>query len=64
MPPYCLIIEVDATKLKNELGWVPSITFEQGLDKTVDWYLDNEQWLNDVTSGNYQQHYQQQYANR
>ena len=55
---------IDATKLKNELGWVPSITFEQGLDKTVDWYLDNEQWLNDVTSGNYQQYYQQQYAKR
>ena len=55
---------IDASKLKNELGWVPSITFEQGLDKTVDWYLDNEQWLNDVTSGNYQQYYQQQYAKR
>ena len=55
---------IDATKLKNELGWIPSITFEQGLEKTVDWYLANEQWLNDVTSGNYQQYYQQQYANR
>ena len=55
---------IDATKLKNELGWIPSITFEQGLEKTVDWYLQNEQWLNDVTSGNYQQYYQQQYANR
>ncbi len=55
---------IDATKLKNELGWIPSITFEQGLDKTVDWYLDNQQWLNDVTSGNYQQYYQQQYAKR
>ena len=55
---------IDATKLKNELGWIPSITFEQGLEKTVDWYLENEQWLNDVTSGNYQQYYQQQYANR
>ncbi len=55
---------IDASKLKNELGWVPSITFEQGLDKTVDWYLDNQQWLNDVTSGNYQQYYQQQYAKR
>lgn len=55
---------IDATKLKNELGWTPSITFEEGLEKTVDWYLANEEWLNDVTSGHYQQYYQEQYANR
>jgi dTDP-glucose 4,6-dehydratase len=55
---------IDATKLKNELGWVPSITFEEGLEKTVDWYLDNEEWLNDVTSGHYQQYYNGQYNNR
>jgi len=55
---------IDATKLKNELGWVPSITFEEGLEKTVDWYLANEEWLNDVTSGHYQQYYQEQYADR
>ncbi|KAF1855600.1 hypothetical protein Lal_00002567 [Lupinus albus] len=55
---------IDATKLKNELGWEPSITFEQGLEKTVDWYLDNEEWLNDVTSGHYQDYYNEQYANR
>lgn len=55
---------IDATKLKNELGWVPSITFEKGLEKTVDWYLANEEWLNDVTSGHYQQYYKEQYANR
>ncbi|WP_428327475.1 dTDP-glucose 4,6-dehydratase [Mucilaginibacter sp.] len=55
---------IDATKLKNELGWVPSITFEEGLEKTVDWYLDNEKWLNDVTSGHYQQYYSEQYNNR
>ncbi|MDP9079759.1 MAG: dTDP-glucose 4,6-dehydratase [Bacteroidota bacterium] len=55
---------IDATKLKDELGWVPSITFEEGLEKTVDWYLDNEKWLNDVTSGHYQQYYTDQYNNR
>ena len=55
---------IDATKLKKELGWTPSITFEEGLEKTVDWYLANEEWLNDVTSGHYQQYYQEQYANR
>jgi len=55
---------IDANKLKNELGWVPSITFEEGLEKTVQWYLDNENWLNDVTSGHYQQYYNEQYNNR
>nr|WP_067056006.1 dTDP-glucose 4,6-dehydratase [Mucilaginibacter sp. L294] len=55
---------IDATKLKNELGWEPSITFEEGLEKTVDWYLANEQWLNDVTSGHYQDYYKSQYTNR
>ncbi|MBS7567092.1 dTDP-glucose 4,6-dehydratase [Mucilaginibacter sp. Bleaf8] len=55
---------IDATKLKNDLGWTPSITFEEGLEKTVDWYLTNEEWLNDVTSGHYQQYYEEQYTNR
>jgi len=55
---------IDAGKLKKELGWVPSITFEEGLEKTVDWYLANDEWLNDVTSGHYQQYYADQYANR
>jgi dTDP-glucose 4,6-dehydratase len=55
---------IDATKLKNDLDWVPSITFEEGLEKTVDWYLANEEWLNDVTSGHYQQYYNEQYNNR
>jgi dTDP-glucose 4,6-dehydratase len=55
---------IDAGKLKNELGWTPSITFEEGLEKTVDWYLTNEEWLSDVTSGHYQQYYNEQYTNR
>ena len=55
---------IDATKLKNELGWEPSLQFEEGLEITVDWYLANENWLNEVTSGNYQAYYQEQYAKR
>ena len=52
---------IDANKIKNELGWQPSVTFEQGLAKTVEWYLQNEEWLNHVTSGDYQKYYQEQY---
>lgn len=55
---------IDATKLKNDLGWVPSVTFEEGLEQTVDWYLANEEWLNNVTSGQYQSYYSEQYQNR
>lgn len=55
---------IDATKLKNELGWEPSITFEEGLEKTVEWYLANQKWLDDVTSGHYQDYYKEQYADR
>jgi len=55
---------IDASKLKNDLGWVPSVTFEQGLDQTVDWYLQNNDWLDNVTSGNYAKYYQEQYAGR
>jgi dTDP-glucose 4,6-dehydratase len=52
---------IDATKLKNELGWKPSLQFEEGLSKTIDWYLNNSEWLNDVTSGNYMSYYAKQY---
>jgi dTDP-glucose 4,6-dehydratase len=55
---------IDATKIKDELGWVPSVTFEEGLSKTVDWYLENEKWLNNVTSGAYRDYYQNQYVKR
>lgn len=55
---------IDATKLKNELGWTPSLQFEEGIAKTIDWYLDNTKWLNDITSGTYQNYYQAQYQNR
>jgi dTDP-glucose 4,6-dehydratase len=53
---------IDATKLKNELGWMPSLQFEEGLSRTIDWYLNNQEWLNEVTSGNYQKYYEQQYG--
>jgi len=52
---------IDATKLKNELGWQPSLQFEEGLSKTIDWYLDNTEWLDDVTSGAYRSYYEKQY---
>lgn len=55
---------IDATKLETELGWKPSITFEEGLELTVDWYLNNQEWVNKITSGDYQQYYEQMYANR
>ncbi|MEJ7735869.1 MAG: dTDP-glucose 4,6-dehydratase [Chitinophagaceae bacterium] len=55
---------IDATKINKELGWAPSLQFEEGLEKTVDWYLANEEWVNDVTSGNYQKYYEDQYAGR
>ena len=55
---------IDSTKLKNELGWMPSLQFEEGIEKTIDWYLTNEDWLNNVTSGEYQKYYQNQYVNR
>jgi dTDP-glucose 4,6-dehydratase len=55
---------IDAGKIEKELGWKPSVTFEQGLEKTVEWYLANEEWLTEVTSGNYQKYYDQQYVNR
>ena len=55
---------IDSSKLMGELNWMPSVTFEQGLEKTVDWYLANQEWLNHVTSGAYQSYYQNMYSNR
>lgn len=52
---------IDATKIKEELGWEPSLQFEEGLEKTVDWYLANQTWLDHITSGDYQSYYNQQY---
>jgi dTDP-glucose 4,6-dehydratase len=55
---------IDSTKIMNELGWKPSLQFEEGIEKTVDWYLNNSEWLNNVTSGAYQTYYNNQYLNR
>ncbi|KAF5048020.1 dTDP-glucose 4,6-dehydratase [anaerobic digester metagenome] len=55
---------IDATKIKNELGWEPSVRFTEGFETTVDWYLNNEGWLNDVTSGDYLKYYEEQYGKR
>lgn len=55
---------IDASKINRELGWAPSLQFEEGIGKTVDWYLANEEWLEHVTSGLYQQYYEQQYQER
>jgi dTDP-glucose 4,6-dehydratase len=53
---------IDASKLMNELGWKPSLQFEEGISKTIDWYLNNKQWMDDVTSGNYKRYYEEQYG--
>lgn len=55
---------IDASKLQKELGWVPSVTFEEGLEDTVDWYLGNQEWLSEVTSGAYQHYYEAMYGSR
>lgn len=55
---------IDSSKLKRELGWEPSLQFEEGIEKTIDWYLENEDWLNNVTSGEYQNYYERQYTKR
>lgn len=55
---------IDSTKLKNELGWEPSLQFEEGIEKTVRWYLDNQEWMNNITSGDYEKYYESMYKNR
>lgn len=60
-PGHDLRYAIDATKIKDELGWYPSVTFEEGLAKTIDWFMDNQQWLDNVTSGDYQKYYEEQY---
>jgi len=55
---------IDATKIKRELGWEPSLQFEEGIEKTIDWYLENTEWLENVTSGEYKKYYEEQYVKR
>ena len=62
-PGHDLRYAIDATKINKELGWQPSVTFEQGLEKTIDWYLANTAWLENVTSGAYASYYEKQYTN-
>ena len=63
-PGHDLRYAIDATKINSDLGWSPSVTFEEGLSKTIDWYLENDDWLGSVTSGNYKKYYQKQYKNK
>ncbi len=60
-PGHDLRYAIDAGKINKELGWKPSVTFEQGLERTIDWYLDNEAWLKNVTTGDYQDYYDRMY---
>ena len=60
-PGHDLRYAIDASKINTELGWKPSVTFEEGLERTIDWYLANEEWLKNVTSGAYTQYYEKQY---
>ncbi|QSB27947.1 dTDP-glucose 4,6-dehydratase [Flavobacterium sp. CLA17] len=61
-PGHDLRYAIDASKINKELGWKPSVTFEEGLEKTINWYLENEEWLQNVTSGSYKDYYQKQYS--
>jgi dTDP-glucose 4,6-dehydratase len=63
-PGHDLRYAIDATKLNKELGWKPSLQFEEGLEKTVDWYIENQEWVKRVTSGDYQQYYDRQYGKK
>lgn len=63
-PGHDMRYAIDSSKLQRELGWKPSLQFEEGLEKTVDWYLANEEWLTQVTSGAYKNYYSQQYETR
>lgn len=55
---------IDSTKLKNELGWEPSLQFEEGIEKTVKWYLENQDWMDNITSGDYEKYYEEMYAGK
>ena len=55
---------IDSTKLQKELGWEPSLQFEEGIEKTVKWYLENQEWMDNITSGDYQNYYESMYSNR
>ena len=56
--------DIDSTKLQKELGWEPSLQFAEGIEKTVKWYLENEAWMDNITSGEYEKYYESMYSNR
>tara|TARA_Y100000385_G_scaffold121507_1_gene126292 strand:+ start:213 stop:1256 length:1044 start_codon:yes stop_codon:yes gene_type:complete len=60
-PGHDLRYAIDASKINKELGWSPTVTFEEGLSKTIDWYLDNNEWMQNIVSGNYETYYKKQY---
>ena len=55
---------IDSTKLQRELGWEPSLQFEEGIEKTVRWYLNNQEWMDNITSGDYEKYYDEMYKGR
>ena len=55
---------IDSTKLQRELGWEPSLQFEEGIERTVRWYLDNQEWMDNITSGEYEKYYEEMYKGR
>ena len=55
---------IDSSKLQRELGWKPSLQFEKGIEETVKWYLENQEWMNNITSGDYENYYHKMYDNR
>lgn len=63
-PRHDMRYAIDSTKLQKELGWEPSLQFEEGIEKTVRWYLDNQEWMDNVTSGDYQKYYGSMYKRR
>ena len=63
-PGHDLRYAIDSTKLKRELGWEPSLQFEEGIEKTVEWYLNNQAWMDNITSGDYQKYYEEMYKGR
>ena len=60
-PGHDLRYAIDASKINKELGWSPTVTFEEGLSKTIDWYLDNNDWMQNIVSGEYETYYKKQY---
>ena len=63
-PGHDMRYAIDSSKLQHELGWEPSLQFEEGIEKTVRWYLDNQAWMDHITSGEYEKYYEEMYRNR